>query len=79
MWRTNPKPHQLIKDAKISYSIVSLVFLKFSYQTYGNGLNQVPQRWGTPSNSKNTNCVSSIPQKFIDVLKITGHHFPRWV
>ena len=38
--RTNTKPHQLIKYAKISYSIASLVFHKFSYGTYRNGLNQ---------------------------------------
>ena len=61
MLRRNTKPHQLIKHAKISYSIVSLVFRKFSYRTYRNGLNQVPQSWGTPSISKSTNCVSSIP------------------
>ena len=58
--RTNKKPYQLIKHAKISYSIVSLVFRKFSYRTYRNGLNQVPQSWGTPSISKSTNRVSSI-------------------
>ena len=40
MLRTNTKSHQFIKDAKISYSIFSLVFHKFSYQTYQNGLNQ---------------------------------------
>ena len=34
MFRTNAKFHQLITDAKISYSIVSLVFCKFSYRTY---------------------------------------------
>ena len=61
MLRTNTKPHQLIKHAKISYSIVSLVFRKFSYRTYRNGLNQVPQSWGTLSLSKSTNRVSSIP------------------
>ena len=61
MLRTNTKPHQLIKHAKISYSIVSLVFHKFSYRTYRNGLNQVPQSWCTPSISKITNRVSSIP------------------
>ena len=32
MFRTNVKPHQLIKHAKISYSIVSLVFRKFLYR-----------------------------------------------
>ena len=60
MLRTNTKPRQPIKHAKISYSIVSLVFRKFSYRTYRNGLNQVPQSWGTPSISKSTNRVSSI-------------------
>ena len=59
--KTNTKPHHLIKHAKISYSIASLVFRKFSYRTYRNGLNQVPQSWGTPSISKSTNRVSSIP------------------
>ena len=61
MLRTNTKPRQLIKHAKISYSIVSLVFLKFLYRTHRNGLNQVPQSRGTPSISKRTNCISSIP------------------
>ena len=41
MLRTNTIPHQIIKHAKISYSIVSLVFHKFSYRTYRNGPNQV--------------------------------------
>ena len=54
------KPHQLIKHAIISYSIASLVFSKFSYWTYRNGLNQVPQSWGTTSISKSTNRVSVI-------------------
>ena len=61
MVRTNTKPHQLIMHVKILYSIVSLVFRKFSYRTYRNGLNQVSQCWGTPSISKSTNRVSSIP------------------
>ena len=61
MLRTNTKPHQLIKQAKISYSTVSLVFRKFSYRTFRNGLNRVTQSWGTPSTSKCTNRVSSIP------------------
>ena len=39
MLRTNTKPHQLIKHAKISYSIVPLVFRKLSYRIYWNGLN----------------------------------------
>ena len=38
--RTNKKPHQLIKHAKFSYSIVSLVFRKFSWGAYCNGLNR---------------------------------------
>ena len=59
--RANTKPHQLIKHAKISYSIVTLVFYKFSYRIFWNGLNRVPQSWGTPSISKSTNRVSSIP------------------
>ena len=46
MLRTNTKPHHLIKHAKISYFIASLVFHKFWYRTYRNGLNQVPQSWG---------------------------------
>ena len=61
MLRTNTKPHQLIKHAKISYSIVSLVFRKFLYRTYRNCLKWVPQRWSTVSTSKSTNDVSSIP------------------
>ena len=39
--RTNAKPHQLIKHAKISYSVVSLLFCEFLCGTYQNGLNQV--------------------------------------
>ena len=58
--RTNIKPHQLIKHNKISYSMVSLVFHKFSYQTCQNDLNQGNQSWGAPSTSKNTSPVSSI-------------------
>ena len=61
MLRRNTKPHELIKHVKTSYSIVSLVFHKFSYRTYWNGLNRVSQSWGTPSISKSTNRVSSIP------------------
>ena len=40
MLRTNTKPHQLIKQAKVSYSIVSLVFRKFSCCTYQNDLSR---------------------------------------
>ena len=60
--KTNTKPHQLIKDVKISYCIVSLVFRKCSCGAYRNGLN-----WGTsklrdtPSTTKGTNRVSLIP------------------
>ena len=95
MLTTNTKHHQLIKRAKISYSIVSLVFRKFSYRIYRNGVNRVPQSWGTLSTSKSTNHVSSIlfvgnPHfsivlhrlwylKNLFVSKITGHHFPGWV
>ena len=61
MLRTNTKPRQPIKHAKISYSIVSLVFRKFLYRTYRNGLHQVSQSWGTLGTSKSTNHVSSIP------------------
>ena len=61
MLRTNKKLCQLIKHAKISYSITPLLFCKFLYWTYQNGLHQVHQNWGTPSTSKSTNCVSSIP------------------
>ena len=59
-WEQIQKPHQFIKHAKIPYSIVPLVFHKFSYGIYRYGLNQVPQSWGTPSISKSTNRVSSI-------------------
>ena len=95
MLRTNIKPHQLIKHAKISYSIVSLVFRQFLYRTYQNGLNRVPQSWGTPSISKSTKCVGSIPfvrnlqfsillhrvqyLKNLFMSRRTGHHFPGWV
>ena len=95
MFRTNTNSRQLIKHAKISYSIVSLVHHKFLYQTYRNGLNQVPQSWGTPSISKSTSHVSSIlfvanPHFTILLHRVwylqnlfmcrrTGHHFPGWV
>ena len=58
---TNTNSHQVIRHAKNSYSIVLLVFCKFSCGTYQNGLNRDPQSWGTPSTSKTTNCVSLIP------------------
>ena len=58
--RTNSNPRQLIKHAKISYSIASPVFPKFSYRTSRNGLHQVSQSWGIPSTSKSPNGVSSI-------------------
>ena len=61
MFRTNTKAHQVIKHAKIPYSMVSLVFRKFLYWTYRNVLNHIPQGWGTPSISKSRNRVSSIP------------------
>ena len=48
------------QHAKILYSIVSLVFRKFLCNTYQNGLNRVPQSWGTPSTLKSTNRVSLI-------------------
>ena len=37
--KTNTKPHHLIKHAKISYSIASLILRKFLYWTYRNVLN----------------------------------------
>ena len=68
MLRTNAKSHQLTKHAKISYSIVSLVFHKFSYRTYRDGLNRGTQSRGTPSTSKSTNHFSSIPSVRIRIL-----------
>ena len=44
MLRKNTKPHQLIKHAKVSYSIASLFFCKFWYHTYQNVLNQGTSR-----------------------------------
>ena len=95
MLRTNTKPHQLIKHAKISYSIFSFVFCQFLCRTYRNGLNRVPQSWGTPSISKSTKCVSSIPfvrnlqfsillhrvwyLKNLFISRRTGEFFPGWV
>ena len=38
--RTNIKPHQLINHARISYSIVSIVFRKFWCSIYRNRLNR---------------------------------------
>ena len=40
MLKTNTKPHQLMKHAKICYSMVLLVFRKSSCGTYRSGLNQ---------------------------------------
>ena len=65
----NTKPQQLIKPSKISYSITSLVFRKFLYRTYRNGLNQGTQSWGTPSTAKSANPVSLIP--FVAISHIT--------
>ena len=81
--------------AKFSSVQVSLVFRKFSHRTYRNGLNRVPQSWGTPSISKSLNRVSSIPfvrnphfnillhrvwhLKNLFMSRRTGHHFPGWV
>ena len=48
MLRKNTKPHQLIKHAKVFYSLASLVFRKFSYHTYRNGLNQGTSRLRYP-------------------------------
>ena len=93
MLRTNTKPYQLIKHAKISYSIASLVFRKFSYRNYRNGLNRgISKLRGTPTISKSTNRVSSIPfvgnphfsillhrvqyLKNLFMSRRTGHHFP---
>ena len=58
--RTNTKPHQLIKHAKISHSVVSLVFRESFCGTYRSGLN-----WGTSKlkyskTTKAMNCVSLI-------------------
>ena len=91
MLTTNTKPYQPIKHAKISYSIVSLAFHKFSCRTYRNGLNRVPQSWAALSISKSTNRVSSIPfvgnphfsillhrvwyLKNLFMSRRTGHHF----
>ena len=61
MLRTYTKGHQLIKHDKITCSIVSLVFHKFSYQTYRNGLNRGISKLRYSSTSKSTNRVSSIP------------------
>ena len=52
VFKTNTKPHQLIRHARTFYSIVSLVFHKFLCSTYRNGLNR-----GT---SKSTNPVSLV-------------------
>ena len=59
--KKNTKPHQLIKQAKNSYSIVSLVFRNFLCGTYRNGLSRSTTNWGTPSTSKSTNHVRLIP------------------
>ena len=61
MLKTCAKSHQLIKHAKISYSIVSLLFRKFLCGTYRNGLNRGNSKLSTPSTSKSANRVSSIP------------------
>ena len=55
------KFHQLIKHTKISYSIASLVFYKFSCMTYRNGLNRGTSGKGTPGTLKCTIRVSQIP------------------
>ena len=42
--KLNTKFHQLIKHAKVSYSIASLEFYKFPFVTYRNGLNRGTSR-----------------------------------
>ena len=46
---------------EIFYCIALLVFHKFLYRTYRNGLDQVPQSWEILGPSKNSSRVSSIP------------------
>ena len=86
--RTNAKPRQLIKHAEISYFIVWLVLCKFSCGTYRNCVNWCTSKLRQSKYSKSLSRVSLIPfvwnlgvvpQKFIYVSKITGHHFSGWV
>ena len=58
--RTNTKPCQLIKHAKISYSIVSLVFHNFLCGAYRNGLNRGTSKTEA-SISKSMNRIGLIP------------------
>ena len=91
LWRnfTNVTNH-----TKIFYFIALLVFCKFSYWNYRNGLNQVPQSWGPLSSQKNWAVLllyllleirilvcaqGALRQKFVCVSEIAGHHFPGWV
>ena len=60
MLRTNTKPCQLIKHAKISYSIVSLVFHNFLCGAYRNGLNRGTSKTEA-SISKSMNRIGLIP------------------
>ena len=96
MLRRNTKPHQLIKHAKISYSIVSLVFLqilvlnllklskpgasKLRYSEYLKKYKKCKfHTFCWESTFWYTLAQHVVPQKFIYVSKITGHHFPVWV
>ena len=77
MLRATAKPRQLIKHARISYSIASLVFGIFSYRTYRNGLRGVSQTRGIQSTSKSTNRVSSIPFVGNPHFSMLLHSVPR--
>ena len=56
--KINMKFHQLIKHAKICYSIASLLFFKFRVWTTEMAYTEVPQSWGIPGTSKSTSRVS---------------------
>ena len=89
MLRTNTKPYQLIKHAKISYSIASLVFRKFSYRTYRNGLNRGISKLKVLRASQKVQTVL-VRYLLLGICILvhsctgsgtwkTGHHFPGWV
>ena len=78
---------------KFFYFVALLVFCKFSYRTYRNGLNQVFQSWGPLGLSKNSSRISPIPfvgnlhfsmfahrMRYLQNLFLSrSHHFPCWV
>ena len=71
--KTNKKPYRLIKQAKISYSIVSLVFGKFSCGTYQNGLNRgasnlTRSKYPTLKSTNRVSLITLVGNPYLSIL-----------